>query len=659
MLSINHLDIRYGDKHLFKDISVQVYPGNRIGLVGVNGAGKTTLLKIMAGIAAADDGVVNLAKNFTIGYLAQESSELFSPKSLLEEARTAFAPLLALQAEAGRLHRQMEEMDHTSEAFTQLLQRQGEIQHLLDASDIYTIDGRIEKVLLGLGFRREDMARPVSAFSGGWQMRIKLAKMLLEEPSLLLLDEPTNHLDLDSLTWIEQFLKNYKGAMVIISHDRTFLDRVTELTWEISFGRLDVYKGNYSYYLKEKAERRAIEKGAYDNQQAKIKQTMRFVEKFRAKATKARQVQSRVKQLEKIELVELADDEMQVRFTFPPAPPSGRDVLRVEGVSKSYNGTPVFTGVDLLFSRGDKVAVVGVNGAGKSTFLKLLAGQTDRDSGTIRVGSNVLLSYFGQHQAQELAPQFTVLETMAMAGEDLTITRMRSLLGAFLFRGEDVDKKVAVLSGGEKSRLALARMIATPANCMLLDEPTNHLDMSSQDVLQAAMAQYDGTIIVVSHNRYFLDGFVNKVLEVRDGRLTIYEGTIAEYLLKQEELRAEAEARASAGAAGAAKTSRTIESADSRKEKKRLEAERRQERSRRAGPWLKQLAEAEEKVEFFERQKEELEAQMADPALYADENGWAKAGKEYADCQRRLERWYEKWETAQQQIDRIDAELEG
>ncbi|MEE4136137.1 MAG: ABC-F family ATP-binding cassette domain-containing protein [Desulforhopalus sp.] len=657
MLSINHLDIRYGDKHLFKDISVQVYPGNRIGLVGVNGAGKTTLLKIMAGIAAADDGVVNLAKNFTIGYLAQESSELFSPKSLLEEARTAFAPLLALQAEAGPLHQQMEEMDHTGEAFTQLLQRQGEIQHRLDASDIYTIDGRIEKVLLGLGFRREDMARPVSAFSGGWQMRIKLAKMLLEEPSLLLLDEPTNHLDLDSLTWIEQFLRNYKGAMVIISHDRTFLDRVTELTWEISFGRLDVYKGNYSYYLKEKAERRAIEKGAYDNQQAKIKQTMRFVEKFRAKATKARQVQSRVKQLEKLELVELADDEMQVRFTFPPAPPSGRDVLRVEGVSKSYNGSPVFTGVDLLFSRGDKVAVVGVNGAGKSTFLKLLAGQTDRDSGTIRVGSNVLLSYFGQHQAQELAPQFTVLETMAMAGEDLTVTRMRSLLGAFLFRGEDVDKKVAVLSGGEKSRLALARMIATPANCMLLDEPTNHLDMSSQDVLQAAMAQYDGTIIVVSHNRYFLDGFVNKVLEVRDGRLTIYEGNIAEYLLKQEELRAEAEARATADAAGAAKTSKTVESADSRKEKKRLEAERRQERSRRAGPWLKQLAEAEEKVEFFERQKEELEAQMADPALYADENGWAKAGKDYADCQRRLERWYEKWETAQQKIDQIDAEL--
>ncbi len=667
MLAVNHLDIRYGDKHLFKDVSIQLYPGNRVGLVGVNGAGKTTLLKIMAGVAAADDGVVSQAKNFTIGYLAQESAELFSANTLYQEARTAFAPLLALQEELNRLHQRMEGMDHEGADFAQLLLRQGEIQHLLDASELYTIDGKIEKILVGLGFGREEMTRPVSSFSGGWQMRVKLAKMLLEEPSLLLLDEPTNHLDLDSLTWLEQFLRNSKSAMVIISHDRTFLDRVTEITWEISLGRLEVYKGNYSYYTQEKVERRAIEKGAYDNQQAKIRQTMRFVEKFRAKATKARQVQSRVKQLEKLERVELSEEEMQVRFTFPPAPPCGRDVLRVEEVSKKYGDKVVFTEVNLLFSRGDKVAVVGVNGAGKSTFLKLLAGQTDRDSGVVRIGTNVLLTYFGQHQAQELAPQFTVLETMAMAGEELTITRTRSLLGAFLFRGEDVDKKVSVLSGGEKSRLALARMIATPANCMLLDEPTNHLDISSQEVLQAAMAQYDGTIVVVSHNRYFLDGFVNKVLEVKDGRLTLYEGNIAEYLLKQEELRAEVElqrrqesrevgrevAGNGGGKGGGGDTS------ESRKEKKRLEAERRQERSRRAGPWLRQLAEAEEKVEGLEQQKEALERKMADPGLYADENGWAEAGKEYADCKRHLERWYDKWETAQEKIDQIDAELAG
>jgi len=659
MLSVNHLDIRFGEKHLFNDVSIQVHGGNRIGLIGVNGAGKSTLLKIMAGISETDDGVVTRAKHFTIGYLPQESSELFSERSLYAEAETAFAPLLALQAEAAQLHEQMRKMDPHSEEFQTILLRQGEIQHQLDASDIYTIGGKIEKILLGLGFRREDMQKPVNAFSGGWQMRLKLAKMLLEAPSLLLLDEPTNHLDLDSLTWVEQFLKNYNGSMVIISHDRTFLDKVTETTWELSFGRIDIYKGNYSYFIKERAERRAIEKGAYDNQQAKIKQTMRFVDKFRAKATKARQVQSRVKQLDKLERIELSEEESQIRFTFPPAPASGRDVLTVESVSKSYNGTKVFSDVDLLLHRGDKVAMVGVNGAGKSTLLKILAGQIVPDSGEVRLGSNVRLSYFGQHQAQELSPQLTVLDTMALSGEEMTVTRTRSLLGAFLFRGEDVDKKVSVLSGGEKSRLALAKMIARPANCMLLDEPTNHLDMSSQDVLQEAMAQYDGTIVVVSHNRYFLEGFVNKVLEVKDGHITLYEGSVAEYQAKQELLREqEKEQTAEVKQAGDAAAGKASDSPDSRKEQKRLEAQQRQERSRRAGPWLKQLTEAEKKVEFYEQQKEDLEALMADPELYSDERGWQKTSKEYEDCKRRLARWYESWETAQEKIDRIDAELQ-
>jgi ATP-binding cassette subfamily F protein 3 len=658
MLSVNHLDIRFGEKHLFNDVSVQVHIGNRIGLVGVNGAGKSTLLKIMAGIAETDDGVVSKAKHFTIGYLPQESSELFSQRSLYEEAETAFAPLLALQAEATQLHEQMREMDPHTEEFQNILLRQGEIQHQLDASDIYAIGGKIEKILIGLGFRREDMEKPVNSFSGGWQMRLKLAKMLLEAPSLLLLDEPTNHLDLDSLTWVEQFLKNYNGSMVIISHDRTFLDKVTETTWELSFGRIDIYKGNYSYFLKERAERRAIEKGAYDNQQAKIKQTMRFVDKFRAKATKARQVQSRVKQLDKLERIELSEEESQIRFTFPPAPPSGRDVLTVKSVSKSYNGSRVFSEVELLLNRGDKVAVVGVNGAGKSTFLKILAGQIEPDSGEVRLGSNVRLSYFGQHQAQELSPQLTVLDTMALSGEDMTVTRTRSLLGAFLFRGEDVDKKVSVLSGGEKSRLALAKMIAKPANCMLLDEPTNHLDMSSQDVLQEAMAQYDGTIVVVSHNRYFLEGFVNKVLEVKNGNITLYEGNIAEYQAKQELLREqEKEQTAEGKQAEDDATKKSPESQESRKEKKRQEAQLRQERSRLAGPWLNQLTEAEKQVEFYEQQKEDLEALMADPELYSDERGWQKTSKEYEECKRRLERWYDKWETAQEKIDKIDAEL--
>ncbi len=659
MLSVNHLDIRYGDKHLFKDVSIQIYEGNRVGLVGVNGAGKSTLLKIMAGVAATDDGVISVAKNFTIGYLAQESEELFSSRSLYDEAEKAFDHLISLQKESDQLHNVMQEVDSNTKEFEKLLDRHGEIQHLLDGSDIYTIRSKVEKVLLGLGFSQEDLVKPVSNFSGGWQMRLKLAKMLLEAPSLLLLDEPTNHLDLDSLTWVEQFLRNYNGAMVIISHDRVFLDKVTERTWDLSFGRLDVYKGNYSFYVKEKEERRTIEKGAYENQQAKIKQTQRFVDKFRAKATKARQVQSRIKQLEKMERIELSSEEHQIKFTFPPAPPSGRDVLLVEQVSKEYEGKRIFAEVELLLNRGDKVAVVGVNGAGKSTFLKILSSNIIPDSGEVKIGTNVKLSYFGQHQAQELSPQLSVLETMALSGNDMTITQTRSLLGAFLFRGDDVDKKVAVLSGGEKSRLALAKMIAIPANCMLLDEPTNHLDMNSQEVLQEAMAQYDGTVVVVSHNRYFLDSFVNRVLEVKAGKITIYEGNVSEYLYKQEQIQLQQLALANESKNVTGKNKKSESSVENRKDKKRKEAQLRQERSRRAGPWLKKLQEAEEQVETFEQQKEELETLMADPELYSDEEKWAEVNSSYDDCKRRLDRWYDKWETAQEKIDEVDSELQA
>jgi ATP-binding cassette subfamily F protein 3 len=656
MLSINHLDVRFGEKHLFKDISQRVHAGDRIGLIGVNGAGKSTLLKIMAGVAACDDGVITKSKHFTVGYLPQESSALVSENTLYQEAESAFETILTLQQEADFLHDQLAEMtDHDSELFTAMIERQGELQHQLEGHDIYTIRARVEKVLLGLGFKQTDMDAPVISFSGGWVMRLMLAKMLLVSPSLLLLDEPTNHLDLESLTWVEEFFRSCQGAMVIISHDRTFLDKITKTTWELSLGKLSVYKGNYSYYVQEKAERRIIEKGAYDNQQAKIKQTMRFVERFRAKSTKAKQVQSRVKQLEKIDMIELSDDEQQIRFTFPPAPPSGRDVLQIEGLTKSYQGRQIFHDVNLQLQRGDKVAVVGVNGAGKSTLLKIIGGQLEYDAGTIKLGHNVQLSYFGQHQAQELSPTLTALETMALSGADLTITRMRSLLGAFLFRGEEVDKKVAVLSGGEKSRLALARMIAKPANCMLLDEPTNHLDMSSQEVLQEAMAQYDGCIIVVSHNRYFVDSFVNKVLVVGDGQVSLHEGNVTEYLRMIEERGQETGGKGQ----GVEDTSASVApgTRESKKEKRQQEAQERQERNRKLGPWKKKTEEAERQIASLEGRKEELETLMADPELYRDEEAWARTSKEYDQCKIHLERWNAQWEEAQAEIEDLEAVL--
>lgn len=655
MLSVNHLDIRYGEKHLFKDVSTVVYPGDRIGLVGVNGTGKSTLMKIMAGETETDDGVVHRSRHLSVAYLPQESGALLSDRSLYQEAESSFEEILALQHELEVLNQQISTTAAESDEFSELLERQGEIQHHLDNNDIYTIRSRVEKVLHGLGFSTEDLQAPVSTFSGGWVMRLLLAKMLLASPSLLLLDEPTNHLDLESLTWVETFLQSHNGALVIISHDRTFLDRTTTQTWELSLGNLTTYKGNYSKYVVEKEERRHIEKAAYQNQQAQIRQTMRFVERFKAKATKARQAQSKLKQLNKIERIELAEDEHQIKFTFPPAPQSGRDVLMVGGLSKSYGHKEVFKSVELHLERGDKVAVVGVNGAGKSTLMRILAGQVEPDEGTLRFGTGVKPTYFGQHQAQELPLNYNVLETLSHAAEDMTITRMRSLLGAFLFRGEDVEKKVSVLSGGEKSRLALARMIAIPANCMLLDEPTNHLDMTSQDVLQEAMRQYDGTIIVVSHNRYFLDCFVNKVIEVKDGEVTLYEGNVSEYLYKQEQIALRESERNKNTAQELEPSGESTR--DNKKERRRQEAQRRQERQRRAGSWLKKRAEAEKKVEDLEEQKDELEAIMADPELYQDQQAWNQTSSDYNKCSRRLERWLDQWEEAQGKIDEIDAEL--
>jgi ATP-binding cassette subfamily F protein 3 len=651
MLTINHLDIRYGEKHLFKDISTVVHPGDRIGLVGVNGTGKSTLMKIMAEEIAADDGVVSKSKHFTVGYLPQEPALLSSQRSLYEEALQSFGELLELQKEADRLHAELGKTNESNDDFAEILHRQGEIQHQLDNSDIYTIRTKTEKVLFGLGFSEADLEAEVASFSGGWIMRLLLAKMLLQSPSLLLLDEPTNHLDLDSLTWLESFLQSYHGALVIISHDRMFLDRTTSQTWELSLGQLTSYKGNYSKYVVDKEERRRIEKASYDNQQAQIRQTMRFVERFRAKSTKARQVQSKLKQLDRLERIELAEEEHSIRFTFPPAPHSGRDVMMVESIDKSFVGKAVFKSVDLQLQRGDKVAVVGVNGAGKSTLLKILAGMLPPDRGSRRLGSGVQLTYFGQHQAQELAPDFSVLESLSHVAADMTITQMRSLLGAFLFRGEDVDKKVSVLSGGEKSRLALARMIAVPANCMLLDEPTNHLDMLSQEVLQEAMRQYDGTIVVVSHNRYFVDSFVTKVLEIKDGRATIFDGTVAEYLQHQERL----DLRESVGAAtdGDHEVQQKSQQ-NSRKEKRRQEALKREKRRKVAGPWLKKLAEAEKKVDKLDRLKLELEAELADPELYQRSDEWSAVNEKYRDCTRRLDRWMSRWEEAQVKIDAID-----
>ena len=647
MLSINNLSLQYGAKHIFRNVSVQVHGGDRIGLAGVNGTGKSTLLKIMSGIQETDPGIVSRASWFTVAYLPQEITIELGTRSLYDEAESAFDDVLSHQRELEEIGEELAGLDRDDPALEELLTRQGELQHLLEGQDVFRMRPEIEKILFGLGFGSNDLKRPVSDFSGGWIMRLLLAKLLLQKPALLLLDEPTNHLDLDSLTWLEDFLRGYRGAMIIISHDRSFLDRVTEITWELSLGRLTVYKGNYSKYLVEKEQRLQLERAAYNNQQAQIRQSERFITRFRSKSTKARQVQSRIKQLEKLERIELSESERQVRFSFPPAAPSGRDVLTLKGLRKSFGDKTVFADVTCSLQRGDKLAVVGVNGAGKSTLLKIIAGLESAD-GEKKLGHNVILTYFGQHQARELAGSLSLLDTVYHAAKDMTITRVRSLLGAFLFSGDEVDKKVEVLSGGEKSRVALAKMLVRPANLMLLDEPTNHLDISSQEVLQEAMAQYEGTIIVVSHNRFFVNSFVNKVLEIRDGRAMLYEGNIDDYQMSKKR-----EEEASAGdGTGGGKGAATVKTGD-KKAQRRARAHARRQLGRKIGPWKRQSEAAEEEIERSETRKAELEQKMADPDLYGDQEAWTRTSREYARVERRLERAYLKWEEAQERIEDI------
>jgi ATP-binding cassette subfamily F protein 3 len=658
MLTINNLDIRYGDKHLFNNVSARINDRDRIGLVGVNGAGKSTLLKIICGIAETDPGVVNRPKRFTMAYLPQEATALDTGRTIYQEAENAFAEALVLQQDLDEVNRLLASVEPESSEFSSLLKQQGELQHRLERVDIFRVQSQIEKVLMGLGFSVEDFDRPSSSLSGGWLMRLMLAKLLLAMPDLLLLDEPTNHLDLDSLTWLENFLLTYDGGLVIISHDRTFLDQVTSFTWELSLGRLTAFKGNYSKYVADKEIRMQVERAAYANQQAQIRQTMRFVQRFRAKSTKAKQVQSRLKQLSRMERIELADTEGEVSFHFPPAAPSGRLALDIESLGKRYAEKQVFQDISFQLQRGEKLAVVGVNGAGKSTLMRILAGLEKKDRGKVKLGHNVKISYFGQHQAQELAPSLTAMQTLSAVAGEMTVTEIRSLLGAFLFRGEEVDKKVQVLSGGEKSRLALAKMIVQPANLLILDEPTNHLDMSSQEVLQEAMAQYDGTIIIVSHNRHFVNSFVNKVLEIKKGCATLYEGNIEDYLYKLKNLEAARQIKLQEGTDNDA-----VQEDSSVKQRGRAarqeQAKVRQEKSRKINPLKKDVEQAEENIAGMETRKKELEQVMADPELYRDQDKFAECSKEYISLERKLKRMYQRWEEVQAKIDAIESEFEA
>jgi ATP-binding cassette, subfamily F, member 3 len=533
MIQLSGAGKRYGHKLLFENLVWLITPQDRVGIVGANGTGKSTLLKILGGLETLDYGELTTAKGITFGYLPQDGLTL-TGRTVFEEGMSVFQDLMGMEEEMETLTRQMSELDHESREYDQVADRFHRIDQEFRTRDGYAIEAQVGAVLAGLGFKKEDWTRLTDEFSGGWQMRISLAKLLLQKPDLLLLDEPTNHLDLETRNWLEGYLHEYPHAYVLISHDRYFLDVTVDKIVEIWNKGVHFYPGNYDKYLAQKAQRRETLEAAYRNQRERIEQLEAFINRFRYQATKAKQVQSRIKELEKIERIEVPPDEKTIHFKFPQPKPSGRMVAEFKRVAKSYGSKQVFSGVTLNIERGDRVALVGHNGAGKSTLIKILAGAEPVSAGEFKLGHNVEADYFAQDQYKELDPERRVLDDIWELAPHHTQTDLRSLLGCFLFTEDDVFKRIGVLSGGERNRYALARMLLHPANFLLLDEPTNHLDLRAKDVLLESLEKYSGTVVFVSHDRYFIDKLATKVFEVGGGEVQVYPGNYEDYRWRKE-----------------------------------------------------------------------------------------------------------------------------
>jgi ATP-binding cassette subfamily F protein 3 len=533
MIQLSSAGKRFGPKLLFDNLDWLITPHDRVGLVGGNGTGKSTLLKVLGGIESLDFGAITSARNTTFGYLPQDGLRL-EGRSVFEECMSIFSGLQALETEMEELTHKMGELDPAASEYAQVADRYQRILSHFRVHDGYALDSQVGTVLDGLGFRKEDWTRDTGEFSGGWQMRIALAKLLLSKPNLLLLDEPTNHLDLETRNWLEGFLLQYPFAYVLISHDRYFLDVTVDRIIEIWNKGVHFYSGNYEKYLQQKQERRDGLVAAYKNQRDRIEQLEAFINRFRAQATKAKQVQSRIKELEKIERIEIPTEEKTIHFSFPQPNPSGRTVVECADVAKSYGPKEVFSNVSFNIQRGDRIALVGVNGAGKSTLIKLLAGIEPLTAGSLKLGHNVEADYFAQDQYKELDPARRMLDDLSDVAPQKTMTELRGLLGCFLFSEDDVFKPIGVLSGGERNRYALARMLLHPSNFLLLDEPTNHLDMRAKDVLLESLEKYNGTVVFVSHDRYFIDKLATRIFEIGEGRVEVFPGNYEDYQWRKQ-----------------------------------------------------------------------------------------------------------------------------
>lgn len=635
MISVSDLKVEFAAKPLFSGVSYVVNDRDRIALVGRNGAGKSTMLKIIAGLQQPTSGVVSVPKDTTVGYLPQVM-KLTDSRTVREEVETAFEAMHRLQAEVERLNNQIvERTDYDSPEYQALIDRFTHESERLQMLGAGNYQAELEQTLLGLGFRRTDFDRPTSEFSGGWRMRIELAKLLLSHPDVLLLDEPTNHLDIESIQWLEEFLAQRSRAVILVSHDRAFINNVTNRTIEISCGRIYDYKVKYDEFVKLRAERREQQIRAYENQQKEIADAREFIERFRYKPTKAVQVQSRIKALEKIVPIEIDElDNKAMRLKFPPAQRSGDYPVICEEVAKSYGEHVVFSGVEFTIKRGEKVAFVGRNGEGKSTLVKCIMGEIPFD-GHLKIGHNVQIGYYAQNQAQLLDEELTVYDTIDYVATGDIRTRINDILGAFMFGGEENQKKVKVLSGGERSRLAMIRLLLSPVNLLILDEPTNHLDMASKDVLKEAIQAFDGTVILVSHDREFLDGLVSKVYEFGDGKVREHLGGIYDFLQKRN--------LNSLADIGRMKGGSSVPSAQEQEAEKQTagkddyEQRKQQERERRR--LQKRVDDAEKKVEKLTAELKELEGWLATPSGAQNQEMFAAYGKLREDLQKAEEEW--------------------
>jgi ATP-binding cassette subfamily F protein 3 len=623
MITLNHVQKQFGGRVLFKDCSLQIGARDRIGLIGPNGSGKTTLFRMILGEESIDSGEILIAKGVKMGHLPQEVIS-FRGDTVLGEVLKSVPTILSLQDKMRILEEELSSIDNPKTQ-EKLAKEYGKLQERYTLLGGYGLEAEAKQILNGLGFRERDFNRLTDELSGGWLMRIALSKILLQSPDLLLLDEPTNHLDLESLVWLENFLAGYPGAIVIVSHDRVFLNHLIDRIAEIEGEKIDLYYGDYDRYLTEKESRREILEATYKTQQKKIEQTERFIERFRAKNTKSSQVQSRIKMLEKIERIELPKERREIHFEFPSPTRSGHRVIEVKNLHKSYGETVVYRGIDLALFRGDKVALVGPNGAGKSTLLKILAGVLDYDKGDVLPGKDITRAYFAQHQFDLLRPDNTVYEELLSIATDESQTQLRTLLGAFLFSGDDIEKKVSVLSGGEKSRLVLAKMLLKPANLLLLDEPTSHLDIASRNVLEMALKQFQGTICLITHDRHLINQIASKVIEVDQGIPNVYIGNYDDYLYKKQSTPSEKEVgtiRASTPECGFSAGRRELPQPVKKRPSSRVKEERRkraqemdQFRKRFSG-LEKQFLEAEKSLQEVTQKLDLLNQKLSDPNLY-------------------------------------------